>query len=184
MAQIRRFIALPSPKTGVRLSGGYLFVEQQPLSESPMKDRPLTPMRDSNLMRLLAPQVKSPVGLADCATSAQGAPALRAKFDALKVDGIAHIAVDVVANEDLSIIAQVCRDWPFLTGESAIAMWLTDQELNYAPSSMQRQTHAAKRLRKKSLGAARAAIFRSSMTQWRIQIYRAVAMRTNRSLSR
>lgn len=43
---------------------GNLFVGEQPLAESPMKDHPLTPMRDSNLMRLLQPQVTLPVGLA------------------------------------------------------------------------------------------------------------------------
>ncbi|MEO9825938.1 MAG: four-carbon acid sugar kinase family protein [Paracoccaceae bacterium] len=87
-----------------------MFEEQQPVLESPMKDHPLTPMRDCNLMRILTPQFKFPVSLADRATSAQGAPALRVKFDALKSHGIAHIVVDAVANEDVSIIAQICRD--------------------------------------------------------------------------
>lgn len=74
----------------------------------------------------ITPQVKFPVGLADRATIAQGAPALRAKLDALKTEGIAHVVVDTVANEDLNTIAQVCRDWPLLTGGSAIAMPLPD----------------------------------------------------------
>lgn len=42
---------------------GHLFVGDAPLDESPMKDHPLTPMRDSSLLRLLEPQVTAPVGL-------------------------------------------------------------------------------------------------------------------------
>jgi uncharacterized protein YgbK (DUF1537 family) len=35
---------------------GHLFVGDTLLSESPMRDHPLTPMRDSSLPRLLRPQ--------------------------------------------------------------------------------------------------------------------------------
>ena len=44
------------PENGRSIFMGNLFVGEQPLAESPMKDHPLTPMRDSNLMRLLAPR--------------------------------------------------------------------------------------------------------------------------------
>ena len=52
------------PENGRSIYMGNLFVGRLPLAESPMKDHPLTPMRDSNLMRLLEPQVRRPVGLA------------------------------------------------------------------------------------------------------------------------
>ena len=42
---------------------GHLFVGGQLLSDSPMKDHPLTPMRDSSLVRLMAAQTRRPVGL-------------------------------------------------------------------------------------------------------------------------
>ena len=100
------------PENGRSIFMGNLFVGQQPLAESPMRDHPLTPMRDSNLMRLLAPQVKHPVGLADRLTVAQGVAALRAKLDALKAEGVAHVVVDAVADDDLRIIAEACRDMP------------------------------------------------------------------------
>jgi len=47
------------PENGRSIFMGNLFVGEQPLAESPMKDHPLTPMRDSNLMRLLTPQVRA-----------------------------------------------------------------------------------------------------------------------------
>ena len=110
------------PENGRSIFMGNLFVGQQPLAESPMKDHPLTPMRDSNLMRLLEPQVTRPVGLVDRLTVAQGADAVRAKLDSLAADGVAHVVTDAVANDDLGIIAAACRGMRLLTGGSAIAM--------------------------------------------------------------
>ncbi len=114
------------PENGRAIFMGNLFVGQQPLAESPMKDHPLTPMRDSNLMRLLAPQVRGAVGLVDRLTVAKGADAVRAALDALQSDGVAHVVTDAVADEDLQVIASACRDMPLLTGGSAIAMPLPD----------------------------------------------------------
>ncbi|KFB08567.1 3-oxo-tetronate kinase [Nitratireductor basaltis] len=110
------------PENGRSIFMGNLFVGRQPLAESPMKDHPLTPMRDSNLMRLLEPQVKRPVGLADRLTVAAGAGRLRGELDRLRGEGVAHVVVDAVANSDLEIIAEACRDMTLLTGGSAVAM--------------------------------------------------------------
>jgi uncharacterized protein YgbK (DUF1537 family) len=110
------------PENGRAIFMGTLFVGQQLLAESPMKDHPLTPMRDSNLMRLLAPQVTLPVGLIDRLTVAAGHDAVRARLDALADEGVAHVVVDAVANEDLTTIAVASRHLPLLTGGSALAM--------------------------------------------------------------
>jgi uncharacterized protein YgbK (DUF1537 family) len=87
-----------------------------------MKDHPLTPMRDSNLMRLLSPQVTGLVGLVDRLTVAQGPAALREALAQLREDGIAHVVVDAVADADLFVIAEACRDMLLMTGGSAVAM--------------------------------------------------------------
>ncbi len=110
------------PENGRSIFMGNLFVGQQPLAESPMKDHPLTPMRDSNLMRLLEPQVTKPVGLADRLTVARGAEALRDRLATLTAEGVAHVVVDAVADEDLTVIAEACRDMVLMTGGSAVAM--------------------------------------------------------------
>lgn len=125
------------PENGRSIFMGTLFVGEQPLGESPMKDHPLTPMRDSNLMRLLAPQVTQPVGLANRLTVARGAKALTARLAELRAEGVAHVVVDAVANEDLQIIAEACRDMPLMTGGSAVAMplpglWQADGLLSQA----------------------------------------------------
>ena len=114
------------PENGRSIFMGNLFVGQLPLAESPMRDHPLTPMRDSNLMRLLEPQVTRPVGLADRLTVARGADALRSRLRDLAADGVAHVVVDAVADDDLQTIAAACRGMTLLTGGSAVAMPLPD----------------------------------------------------------
>ncbi|CUI99893.1 3-oxo-tetronate kinase [Cognatishimia activa] len=110
------------PENGRSIFMGNLFVGEHPLSESPMKNHPLTPMTDSNLMRLLEPQVKQPVGLANRLTVAKGAIALKDRLEALKAEGVAHVVVDAVSNDDLGVIAEACQDMSLMTGGSAVAM--------------------------------------------------------------
>ena len=66
--------AFPANKRTVYL--GNLFVGDVPLSESPMKDHPLTPMRDSNLVRVLQRQTRLPVGLVPFADVERGPAAI------------------------------------------------------------------------------------------------------------
>ena len=119
----RQTIYCPAfPENGRSIFMGNLFVGQQPLAESPMKDHPLTPMRDSNLMRLLEPQVSRPVGLIDRLTVEQGSDEILSAMQRLESDGVAHVIVDAVANADLQTIATACHNMPLLTGGSAVAM--------------------------------------------------------------
>lgn len=127
------------PENGRSIFMGNLFVGEQLLSESPMKDHPLTPMRDSNLMRLLAPQVAGATGLAGYRDVARGAGSLRDRLTALAEDGVAHVIVDAVVNVDLDVIAEACHDMPLLTGGSALAaplpvLWARQGLLSLAPT--------------------------------------------------
>lgn len=132
---VRQTIYCPAfPENGRSVFMGNLFVGDQPLAESPMKDHPLTPMRDSNLMRLLAPQVTRPVGHANRLVIERGSVALKAYLDTLSREGVAHVVVDAVANDDLHTIAEACHDMIFLTGGSAIAMNLPDLWTDLAAS--------------------------------------------------
>jgi len=110
------------PENGRSVYMGHLFVGRTLLAESPMRDHPLTPMRDSNLVRLLAPQVTGAVGLIDRLCVARGADAVRAELRNLAHDGVAHVIVDAVADADLTTIASACRDHALMTGGSALAM--------------------------------------------------------------
>lgn len=122
---IRQTVYCPAfPENGRTVFMGNLFVGQQPLAESPMRDHPLTPMRDSNLMRLLNPQVQGSVGLVDRTTVAQGEQAIQKALEALATQNIAHAVIDAVDDTDLERIASACRTMPLLTGGSALAMSL------------------------------------------------------------
>jgi uncharacterized protein YgbK (DUF1537 family) len=118
-------VACPAFPTNKRtIYQGHLFVGEQLLSDSPMKDHPLTPMRDANLVRVLGRQTKRKVGLVALPTVRQGAAALRENFEALKRSGYAYAIVDAVSDEDLLALGAACAELPLLTGGSGIAMGL------------------------------------------------------------
>ena len=109
------------PENGRTVYMGNLFVGDQPLAESPMKDHPLTPMRDSDLTRLLAPQVTGCVGLVARPVVSQGAQAIQAELARLKAAGAAHVVADAIDDADLAAIAAACRGMDLLCGGSALA---------------------------------------------------------------
>src|SRR5487761_1679086 len=68
------------PEAGRTIYQGYLFVGTLLLSESGMRDHPLTPMRDPSLVRVLQRQSRGRVGLVPQAVVARGAAAIRDVF--------------------------------------------------------------------------------------------------------
>ncbi len=103
---------------------GHLFVGDVLLSESGMRDHPLTPMTDANLVRVLQAQSRRPVGLIDYRTVRAGAPPSATRIDALRQDGIGLGIVDAVSNDDLLGIGEAVRDLPLVTGGSGVAIGL------------------------------------------------------------
>ena len=105
---------------------GRLFVGDIPLDESPMKDHPLTPMRDSSLKRLLEPQVRGRVGTIYWRDIALGAERIREKLTTLAEQGVQHVVVDCIQPSDLTQLAQACWNMDLLTGGSALAIGLPE----------------------------------------------------------
>ncbi len=103
---------------------GNLFVGDDLLSESGMRHHPLTPMLDSNLVRVLQQQISGKVGLADYGVVEQGAAALQARFADLRKEGCRYAIVDAVSNDDLMAIGAACAGMPLVTGGSGIALGL------------------------------------------------------------
>ncbi|MCC8966604.1 four-carbon acid sugar kinase family protein [Bradyrhizobium sp. Pear76] len=112
------------PETGRTVYQGNLFVGPVPLNESPLKDHPLNPMHDSNLVRVLARQSKTRVGLVDLATLARGADAVRAKLADLVSSGVGAAIIDAVFDRDLETIGQVALDHRLSVGASGIGLGL------------------------------------------------------------
>lgn len=122
MLHIDQTVHCPAfPENGRTVYMGNLFVGREPLHESPMKDHPLTPMRDSDLTRLLDPQVTGGVGLVARPAVAQGAQAIQAELARLKAAGAAHVVADAIDDADLAAIAAACRGMDLLCGGSALA---------------------------------------------------------------
>ncbi|WP_218510094.1 3-oxo-tetronate kinase [Variovorax sp. dw_308] len=103
---------------------GYLFVGDVLLSESGMKDHPLTPMTDPNLVRVMQAQCRRKVGLIDHRAVAAGADAVRARITQLKADGVAIAVVDAVSNDDLLRLGPALADMPLVTAGSGVAIGL------------------------------------------------------------
>ncbi|MFR9728264.1 3-oxo-tetronate kinase [Saccharopolyspora sp. MS10] len=118
-----RAVVVPSfPDTGRTVHRGHLFVGDEPLAESPMRDHPLTPMRDSDLLRLLAPQTRRPVRLVGHDVVRSGPEAVRA---ALAERGGALVVVDAATDEDLRVIAAATAEDAVLTGGAGLALGLS-----------------------------------------------------------
>lgn len=112
------------PETGRTVYAGHLFVNGVPLHESPLKDHPLNPMQDANLVRVLGRQSQTGVGLADLATIEAGPAALRARLAALAAQGVGAAIADAVFERHLEILGEVALDQPLSTGASGLGLGL------------------------------------------------------------
>ena len=118
-------VAVPAlPVNGRTTYLGHHFVKGELLSDSPMRNHPLTPMTDANLIRHLQAQTKRHVGLAPLPDVLAGPEALRARFRALADEGVEIAIVDCVTDADLDTIAEALADMPVTTGGSGPAMGL------------------------------------------------------------
>jgi uncharacterized protein YgbK (DUF1537 family) len=120
-------IACPAfPENGRTVYRGHLFVGDVLLSDSGMRDHPLTPMTDANLVRVLQSQVRARVGLAPEAVVRQGHEALRSHLEALRSAGHGFAVVDAIDNEALRTMAAACEDMPLITAGSGVALGLPE----------------------------------------------------------
>jgi 3-dehydrotetronate 4-kinase len=128
------------PEAGRTIFKGYLFVGDALLSESGMRDHPLTPMRDPSLVRVLQRQTRGKVGLVPRPVVADGAPAIGDAFAALRQAGFRHAIVDAIEDRDLEAIGEAAADFPLITGGSGIALGLPD---NFRRRGLLAETGAA-----------------------------------------
>lgn len=120
-------IACPAfPEAGRTICRGYLFVGDVLLSESGMKDHPLTPMTDANLVRVLQRQTKAKVGLVRYDTLAKGPAALRERIVLLKREGVGIAVVDALSEADLACIAEGCSDLALVTAGSGVGLGIAE----------------------------------------------------------
>jgi uncharacterized protein YgbK (DUF1537 family) len=118
-------IACPAfPENQRTVFKGHLFVGDQLLSDSGMRNHPLTPMTDANLVRVLQAQSRRKVGLVAHDVVAQGPQAIRMRFAALQAEGFQIAVLDAISNDDLLRIGLALAGMPLVTAGSGIAIGL------------------------------------------------------------
>jgi uncharacterized protein YgbK (DUF1537 family) len=118
---------------------GYLFAGDVLLNESSMRNHPLTPMTDPNIVRVLQAQTRRKVGLLDYTAVSQGTEAIERQVTALRSAGVNIAIVDVIADMDFYRLAPVLRTLPLVTGGSGMAIALPGSwgiELNARASQL------------------------------------------------
>ena len=103
---------------------GHLFVGGRLLSESSMRDHPLTPMRDANLVRVLGRQTKRGVGLVPLSVIEAGPEAIAAAIAKEVADDRPFVVADALLDRHLLSLGKALAGASLLTGGSGIAMGL------------------------------------------------------------
>jgi uncharacterized protein YgbK (DUF1537 family) len=114
------------PTNGRTVYRGHLFVGPSLLSESSMRDHPLTPMTDANLVRVLQVQTTAKVGLVGYEDVDSGHDRIEQAFASARRDGMRMVIVDAVTNRHLRAIGQAAAGLKLVTGGSGVAIGLPE----------------------------------------------------------
>ena len=118
-------IACPAfPENGRSVYRGHLFVGDALLSDTGMREHPLTPMTDANLVRWLQAQTPLRIGLLRHDAVAGGVGAVTARIAALRAEGVRIAVADATCNDDLRTLAAATVDLPLLVAGSGLALGL------------------------------------------------------------
>ena len=108
------------PVNGRSVYLGHLFVGQDLLQDSGMRDHPITPMRDSSLIRLMEGQAQGRCGLVDASTVDKGPQAVRDPNAAQRADGVRYVVLDAISDAHLATLGQAVADMALVTGGSGL----------------------------------------------------------------
>jgi uncharacterized protein YgbK (DUF1537 family) len=100
---------------------GHLFVHGTILHESPLRNHPLNPMTDSNLIRWLSYQTNKKVGLISWEIIQKGPEAIFTSRKALEKEGFVYHVTDALVQEDIDKVVQGYSDTIFLSGGSGVS---------------------------------------------------------------
>ncbi|PZF80928.1 hypothetical protein C1I92_23455 [Jiangella anatolica] len=145
-----RSVGTPAtPAVGRTVYQGHLFVDGRLLSESPLRDHPLTPMTDSDLVRLLSAQTERTVGLVrwPAAGVPSGETADHLLLDALIDADLDRHAAALAAGDDLlggasGLAAALARHWAAGSG-GAVADATTPPPVTNSPAATRPAAGAA-----------------------------------------
>lgn len=155
-------IAVPAlPINGRTQYLGYLFVNGVLLSDSPMRDHPLNPMTEPNLVRHLQQQTQRRVGLIDMAAVRSG--------KVYPPPGAEIALVDAIDNGDLKRIAEAVAEMPLITGGSGITQALPEvwrTKWKWQPEPWPRTAHQNRPRRTLMLAGSCSAATLAQIARW------------------
>ncbi len=112
------------PVNGRTVYRSTLFVHEQPLHESGMKDHPVTPMTDSDLIRLMEAQSRGTAAPVPYEAVEEGPDAVRSALEEARAQGARYAVVDTLNHRHLDTIGQAVTGLRLLTGGSGIGSGL------------------------------------------------------------
>ncbi|MGO2462803.1 MAG: 3-oxo-tetronate kinase [Serratia proteamaculans] len=115
------------PVNGRTVYQGYLFVLDQLLSESGMRNHPVTPMTDSNLLRLMEAQAQGRCGLVTATEMDRGVETVAEKLRQLAQQGIRYAVLDTLNEQHLLTQGAALKNMKLVTGGSGLAIGLARQ---------------------------------------------------------
>ncbi|NEN07679.1 four-carbon acid sugar kinase family protein [Diaminobutyricibacter tongyongensis] len=108
-----------APSHGRTVYRGYLFVGDKLLAESHMRNHPLTPMRDSSVLRLLGAQTARRITMLDLPVVRDDSDLLQQKI----TDGSTcprYLVADAICDDDLRRLAHAIRNERFAAGSAGL----------------------------------------------------------------
>ncbi|MDA9437906.1 serine kinase [Bradyrhizobium sp. CCBAU 51745] len=115
-----------SPALRRTVYNGHLFLGTELISDSPKRHDPLTPMTDSDLVRVLQRQTRAKVGLLAHALVSAGAEAAGRAIAEAAARGIRYFITDAIYDRDLDTLAALTCDWKLMTGNATIVQHYPD----------------------------------------------------------
>ncbi len=118
------FLAPSYPEQNRILKAGIMMVGEKPIALTEAAADAASPVRESNVVNLLARQTSLPVGRIDWTDVASGTEALRRAVEKERKAGRRIIVFDAVSRRDLAVIADVAfamERMPLLAGSAGLA---------------------------------------------------------------
>ena len=109
------------PINGRTVFNGHLFVLGELLSDSGMRNHPVTPMLDSSLVRLMDAQSEGSTGLVDYKVIEQGVDSVVKAFEQQKHAGMRYVVVDAFNSDHLATLGEAVKSLKLVTGGSGLA---------------------------------------------------------------
>ncbi|MFL0420453.1 3-oxo-tetronate kinase [Micrococcus luteus] len=117
-------VAPALPVNGRTVYQGHLFVHDRLLQESGMKDHPVTPMRDSDLVRLMERQSSGRAASVPSTVVGGGSEVLRGELDRLRSEGVRYAVLDTLDDTHLDTIGAAVSGLRLTTGGSGLGSGL------------------------------------------------------------